>query len=50
MAIIVVGGIGGRYTTKIKIVKDYWRILHIPLTALFYVALAIHILVKTGIL
>jgi len=50
MVIIVLGGIGGRYTRKIKIVKDYWRILHIPLTAIFYITLGIHILIKTGIL
>jgi len=50
MAIIVLGGIGGRYARKIKIVRDYWRTLHIPLTAIFYITLGIHILIKTGIL
>lgn len=50
MAIIVLGGIGGRYAREIKVVRDYWRTLHIPLTALFYTTLGIHILIKTGIL
>jgi hypothetical protein len=50
MAIIVVGGIGGRYATKIRVVRDYWRILHIPLTALLCTTLTVHILIKTGIL
>ena len=50
MTIIVLGGIGGRYARKIKIVRDYWKILHIPLTAIFYITLGIHILVKTDIL
>jgi hypothetical protein len=50
MVIIVIGGIGGRYVKKIRIVRDYWRTLHIPLTAIFYVTLGIHILLKTGLL
>lgn len=50
MMIIVFGGIGGRYARKVKMVRDYWRSLHIPLTAIFYVTLGIHILLKTGLL
>lgn len=50
MVIMVLGGIGGRYAKRIKVVRDYWRILHIPLTAVFYVTLGIHVLIKTGIL
>ncbi|MEM2083040.1 MAG: hypothetical protein QW303_03610 [Nitrososphaerota archaeon] len=48
MVVIVVGGILGRYT-KIKVIKDYWRIFHIPLTIIFYITLLLHILEKIGI-
>lgn len=48
MAVIVIGGILGRYT-KIKVIKDYWRIFHIPLTIIFYITLLLHILEKIGI-
>ena len=47
MAIIVVGGIIGRYT---KMLSNYWRTFHIPLTALFYVLLVIHLVDKASIL
>lgn len=49
MAVIVLGGIAGRYV-KAKIVKDYWRTLHIPLTIIFCFTLAFHILEKMSIL
>ncbi|MEM3546318.1 MAG: hypothetical protein QXU47_07465 [Candidatus Bathyarchaeia archaeon] len=45
MTVIVVTGILGRYV-KVKIIKDYWRILHVPLTLIFYFTLAFHILEK----
>jgi len=48
MLVIVVGGIAGRYV-KIRVVKDYWRILHVPLTVIFYATLMIHILGKLGV-
>ncbi|MEM1575627.1 MAG: hypothetical protein QXF09_03500 [Nitrososphaerota archaeon] len=48
MVVIVVGGILGRYI-KIKVIKDYWRIFHIPLTIIFYITLLLHILEKIGI-
>jgi hypothetical protein len=49
MAVIVIGGIAGRYV-KAKIIKDYWRTLHTPLTIIFCFTLAFHILEKMGIL
>jgi len=45
MAIIVIGGIMGRYL-KTTILSRYWKTLHVPLTALFYVLLGIHMLAK----
>ncbi|MEM2518250.1 MAG: hypothetical protein QXO49_04790 [Candidatus Bathyarchaeia archaeon] len=45
MAAIVISGILGRYV-KAKIIKDYWKTLHIPLTIIFYFTLAFHILEK----
>ncbi|MBO3797366.1 MAG: hypothetical protein QXI42_08935 [Thermoproteota archaeon] len=50
MVVIVVGGILGRYLNKPRVIRDYWRTLHIPLTAIFYLTLSIHVLVKTGLL
>lgn len=49
MGVIVIGGIIGRYA-KTGILSNYWRKFHIPLTALFYILLAIHILEKIGVL
>lgn len=49
MAVIIVGGIIGRYV-KARIIKDYWRILHVPLTLIFYFTLAFHILEKMNFL
>ncbi|MEM3550664.1 MAG: hypothetical protein QW222_01455 [Candidatus Bathyarchaeia archaeon] len=49
MVVIVITGILGRYI-KAKIIKDYWRTLHIPLTILFYFTLAVHILEKMNLL
>jgi len=49
MAVIVIGGVVGRYL-KTTILSKYWRTLHIPLTAVFYVLLAVHLLVKTDML
>ncbi|MBO3803648.1 MAG: hypothetical protein JTT11_07255 [Candidatus Brockarchaeota archaeon] len=49
MATIVVSGIVGRYV-KTKFLRGYWRTLHIPLTAIFYLTLGIHVLEKVGIL
>jgi len=49
MAVIVIGGIVGRYL-KTTILSKYWRTLHIPLTAVFYVLLAVHLLAKTDML
>lgn len=37
MAIIVISGIAARYVKKIKIIREYWRTLHIPLTIIFYI-------------
>ncbi|MEM2293096.1 MAG: hypothetical protein QXX41_07445, partial [Nitrososphaerota archaeon] len=45
MAAIVISGILGRYV-KAKIIKDYWKALHTPLTIVFYFTLAFHILEK----
>lgn len=50
MVVIVVGGILGRYMNKSRVIRDYWKTLHIPLTAIFYLTLSIHVLTKTGIL
>jgi len=47
MAIIVVGGTIGRYT---RMLSSYWRTFHIPLTALFYVLLVIHLVDKAGLI
>lgn len=49
MAVIVISGIIGRYV-KAKIIKDYWKTLHIPLTIIFYFTLAFHILEKMNLL
>lgn len=49
MAVIVVTGILGRYV-KAKIIRDYWRTLHVPLTIIFYFTLAFHILEKMNFL
>ncbi|MEM3693079.1 MAG: hypothetical protein QXI39_03555 [Candidatus Bathyarchaeia archaeon] len=49
MVVIVVTGTLGRYM-KVRIVKDYWRTLHIPMTVLFYFTLAFHILEKMNFL
>jgi hypothetical protein len=48
MTVIVVGGIFGRHA-KIEIIRDYWRVFHIPLTIIFYITLFLHILEKIGI-
>ncbi|MEM1539843.1 MAG: hypothetical protein QXJ07_00445 [Candidatus Bathyarchaeia archaeon] len=49
MAVIVISGILGRYV-KVKIIKDYWKTLHISLTVIFYFTLAFHILEKMNLL
>ncbi|MDI9620071.1 MAG: hypothetical protein QFX33_04605 [Candidatus Nezhaarchaeota archaeon] len=49
MIIIVTSGLLGRYV-KVKSVKENWRVLHLPLTITFYIALAFHILEKMGVL
>lgn len=49
MAIIVLGGIAGRYV-QVKFVREYWRLFHIPLTLIFYLLLAIHVLQKSGLI
>ncbi len=49
MVVIVVGGILGRYV-RVRVVKEYWRTLHIPLTMIFYFVLAFHILEKMNFL
>ncbi|MEM0095568.1 MAG: hypothetical protein QW660_02900 [Candidatus Bathyarchaeia archaeon] len=49
MAVIVISGILGRYV-KAKIIKDYWKALHTPLTIVFYFTLAFHILEKINLL
>jgi len=50
MIIIVFGGILGRYVKRPRVVREYWRTLHIPLAAVFYFTLSIHVLTKTGLL
>ncbi len=50
MVVIVVSGILGRYVNKPRILKDYWKTFHIPLTIAFYLTLSIHVLTKTGVL
>lgn len=50
MVTIVVGGILGRYVNRPRVVRDYWKTLHIPLTAIFYLTLSIHVLAKIGVL
>jgi hypothetical protein len=49
MVVIVVVGIVGRYRVRVPIFGEYWRQLHLPLTALFYVLLALHLLQKMGL-
>lgn len=49
MTVIIISGISGRYV-KARFIKDYWRTLHIPLTIIFYVTLALHILEKMNLL
>ncbi|MBO3754172.1 MAG: hypothetical protein FGF53_04755 [Candidatus Brockarchaeota archaeon] len=50
MTVIVLGGILGRYVKKPRVIREYWKTLHIPLTAIFYLMLSIHVLTKTGVL
>jgi len=50
MVVIVAGGVLGRYVRRPKVVREYWKTLHIPLTVVFYFTLSIHVLTKTGIL
>ncbi len=50
MFVIVLGGILGRYVKKPRVIREYWKTLHIPLTAIFYLMLGIHVLTKTGVL
>jgi len=50
MIIIVVGGILGRYVNRPRVIRDYWKTLHIPLTVMFYLMLSIHVLVKMGLI
>ncbi|MGQ9596121.1 MAG: hypothetical protein ACUVQY_10970 [Thermoproteota archaeon] len=50
MTVIVAGGILGRYVKGPRIIGEYWRTLHIPLTTVFCLTLSIHVLTKTGIL
>lgn len=50
MVVIVVGGILGKYVNRPRVIREYWRTLHIPLTAIFYLTLSIHVLVKIGVL
>jgi len=50
MVVIVVGGVSGRYVRRPKVVREYWKTLHIPLTAIFYLTLSIHVLTKIGAL
>ncbi|MEM2465477.1 MAG: hypothetical protein QXL85_07715 [Candidatus Bathyarchaeia archaeon] len=49
MVVIVVTGILGRYL-RVRVIRDYWRTLHTPLTVLFYFTLAVHILEKMNLL
>lgn len=46
MFVIVVGGIVGRFGVRVPFLWEYWRRLHIYLTVLFIVTLALHILEK----
>ena len=50
MTVIVISGIAARYIRHVRIIKDYWRTLHIPLTILYYITLTIHILSKISII
>lgn len=50
MIVIVLGGILGRYVKRPRVIREYWRTLHIPLTAIFYFMLSLHVLTKTGVL
>jgi len=50
MIIIVVSGVLKRYVSMSRIVRDYWKSLHIPLTVILYLALGIHVIDKIGIL
>jgi hypothetical protein len=49
MVVIVVGGILGRYV-RVRVVKEYWRTLHIPLTMIFYFVLVFYALEKVNFL
>lgn len=50
MVVIVVGGIMERYVSRSRVIREYWRTLHVPLTVIFYLTLSIHVLVKMGML
>jgi hypothetical protein len=46
MLVIVIGGIVGRFGVRVPFLWESWRRLHIYLTVLFIVTLAMHILEK----
>ncbi|MEM4653096.1 MAG: hypothetical protein QW535_03220 [Candidatus Nezhaarchaeales archaeon] len=49
MIMVVVSGVLGRFM-RVTFVKSYWRALHVPLTILLYLVLAIHVLDKLTLL
>lgn len=49
MIVVVVSGVLGRFV-RISFARSYWRVLHVPLTILLYLVLAIHVLDKLALL
>lgn len=49
MTAIVASGLLGEFV-KVKLVKSYWRDVHVPLTILLYLVLTVHILEKLALL
>jgi len=49
MIVVVISGVLGKFV-KTRFVKNYWRVLHVPLTMLLYLVLAVHILDKLALL
>ncbi|MEM0217713.1 MAG: hypothetical protein QXM73_03050 [Candidatus Nezhaarchaeales archaeon] len=48
MIVVITSGVLGKFV-KIEFVKNYWRVLHVPLTIMLYLVLAVHVLDKLAL-
>lgn len=49
MLVVTASGIFGRFVATAPALRRHWRRFHLPFTALFFIVLAVHILVKVGL-